>query len=47
LHGSAKAKEVERAIEQCVQFYGEDITGKIQAYAERSGKTDVKLRAGM
>lgn len=46
MHGSAKAKEVERAIEQCVQFYGEDITGKIQAYAERSGKTDVKPQGG-
>ena len=28
-HGSAKAKEIRRAIEQCVSFYEADVTGKI------------------
>ena len=32
MHGSAKANEVSRAIEQCVQFYREDIAEKITAY---------------
>ena len=32
MHGSAKAGEVTRAIEQCVQFYNEDIAAKISAY---------------
>ena len=34
MHGSAKATEVKRAIEQCVQFYKEDIAAKIAAYIE-------------
>lgn len=34
MHGSAKAGEVSRAIEQCVQFYNEDIAAKITAYIE-------------
>ena len=36
MHGSAKAKEVKRAIEQCVQFYQEDIAAKISSYLENS-----------
>ena len=32
MHGSAKANEVHRAIEQCVQFYREEIAEKITAY---------------
>ena len=35
MHGSAKAAEVTRAIEQCVQFYNEDIAAKITAYIEK------------
>ena len=35
MHGSAKAGEVNRAIEQCVQFYNEDIAAKIAAYLEK------------
>lgn len=34
MHGSAKAVEVKRAVEQCVQFYQEDIAAKIAAYIE-------------
>ncbi len=34
MHGSAKASEVTRAIEQCVQFYQEDIAAKITSYIE-------------
>lgn len=36
MHGSATAPEVKRAIEQCVQFYKEDIAAKISAYLEKS-----------
>lgn len=35
MHGSAKAQEVTRAIEQCVQFYEEDIASKITAYIQK------------
>lgn len=41
MHGSAKAGEVKRAIEQCVQFYQEDIAAKITTYIEKSkGEND-------
>ena len=33
VNGSAKAAEVERAMEQCIQFYREDIASKIEAVA--------------
>ena len=36
MHGSAKAQEVTRAVEQCVQFYQEDIAAKITEYLEKS-----------
>lgn len=39
MHGSAKAKEVKRAIEQCVQFYQEDIAAKISSYLENGNMT--------
>jgi len=32
MHGSAKAGEVKRSIDQCVQFYNEDIAAKITEY---------------
>ncbi len=35
MHGSAKAVEVERAIEQCVQFHEQRIAEKITAYAQQ------------
>ncbi len=38
MHGSATAPEVTRAIEQCVQFYQEDIAGKITSYIEAQKK---------
>lgn len=38
MHGNAKAVEVERALDQCVQFYREGITEKIEAYAEEERK---------
>lgn len=34
MHGSAKAHDVRRAVEQCVQFYREDIASKITSYIE-------------
>ena len=36
MHGSAKAADVTRAIEQCVQFYKEDIASKISSYLEKA-----------
>ena len=41
MHGSAKAKEVKRAIEQCVQFYQEDIAAKSASYLENGNMTDL------
>ncbi len=38
MHGSAKAAEVRRAIEQCVEFYDQDIAGKITSYAAEQKK---------
>ncbi len=40
MHGSATAPEVTRAIEQCVQFYQEDIAGKITAFIEAQKKAE-------
>ncbi len=36
MHGSARAGEVKRAIEQCVEFYHEEIAAKITAYIENN-----------
>lgn len=44
MHGSAKAVEVERAMEQCVQYYQQDIAGKITAYAETEKRKQDELR---
>lgn len=38
MHGSAKAGDVKRAVEQCVQFYREDIASKITSYLEKAAE---------
>ncbi len=40
MHGSATAPEVTRAIEQCVQFYQEDIAAKVASYIEEQKKSE-------
>ena len=45
MHGSAKAAEVERAMEQCIQFYREDIASKIEAVAVETEKAPADSRA--
>lgn len=44
MHGSAKEVEVERAMEQCVQYYRQDIAAKITAYAEEEKKKQDELK---